>query len=102
MKHWFSDSEARAYLFAFIRDQTSLKELELEWNHMSSSATEELLSTLLESDSIATIKTISLCNSTDLSSDRACTLVAQLIDKAPMLEKLIIRCLFYKREVRVA
>ena len=102
MKKWFNDSEARAYLCAFIRDQTSLKELEFEWNHISSSATEELLSTVLESGSIATIKTISLTSSTDLSSDRACTLLAQLIDKAPMLEKLIIRCLSYKREVRVA
>ena len=97
MKHWFSDSEARAYLFAFIRDQTSLKELELEGNHMRSNATEELLSTMLESGSIATIKTINMCSSSDLSSDRACTLLVQLIDKAKMLEKFNLGCVIYKR-----
>ena len=54
---------------------------------MSSSATEELLSSVLESGSIATVEDVNINMSADLSSDRACTLLAQLIDKAPMLEK---------------
>ena len=54
---------------------------------MNSSATEQVLSALLESASINTIKEINMDESTDFSSDRACTLLAQLIDRATMLER---------------
>ena len=54
---------------------------------MSSTATEQVLSTVLESPSIATIEKVDMEWSADFSSDRACTLVAQLIDSAHKLDE---------------
>ena len=59
----------------------------MKFNYMSSSATEQVLSALLKSASIATIKEIRMEGSADFTSDRACFLLAQLIDSATMLEK---------------
>ena len=84
---WFGDDEATEHLCAFIQEQTSLKELIMEYNYMSSSATEQVLSALLESGSITTIEKINMLNA-NFSTEKACTLLAQLIDAAPMLKTL--------------
>ena len=52
---------------------------------MSSSLTEQVLSAMLESASLATIKYIFMSGYADFSSDSACTLLMQLIDRAPVL-----------------
>ena len=52
---------------------------------MSGSLTEQVLSALLESASLATIEVIYMIGSTDFSSDKACTLMMQLVDRAPVL-----------------
>ena len=73
---WFGDDEATEHLCAFIQEQTSLKELIMEYNYMSSSATEQVLSAVLESGSIATIESIEMRKSADFSSEGSCTLLA--------------------------
>ena len=88
---WWVDTEATEHLCNFIQDQTKLKKIKLSYNYMSSSVTEQVLSALLESGSIDTIQEIWLSLSADLSSDKACTLFAQIIDRAPLLEKFNIR-----------
>ena len=57
-------------------------------NAMNSSTTEQVLSAVLESGSMATIKAVDLFNTADFSSERACTLLAQLVDRAPLLERI--------------
>ena len=83
---WWGDSEASEHLCTSIQNQTTLKELVLSHNTMSSSLTEQLLSAVLESASLATIEVIYMINSADFSSDRSCTLLMQLVDRAPVLK----------------
>ena len=68
---------------------------------MNSGTTEQMLSAVLESGSMATIKTIELFNTADFSSERACTLLAQLVDRAPQLERISIDMQQGKRKVEV-
>ena len=68
---------------------------------MSSHATEQVLSAVLESESIDTIESIKMDFSADFSSGRACSLLAQLIDSAPMLKEISISRQCGERKVRV-
>ena len=88
---WWADTEASALFLDFIRDQTALTELYLTCNYFSSSVTEQVLSALLESCGLATLKEIYLNKSAIFSSDEACYLLAQLLDRAPQLATCDIR-----------
>ena len=70
---WWGDEEASAHLCSFIKEQSNLKVLDLDHNNLSSSATEQVLSALLESTT--TIEEVSLQYSADFSTDKACTLL---------------------------
>ena len=84
-KFWFGDGKATELLCAFIKDQAALKKLQMSDNDMSSIVTEQVLSALLESGSITTIETIFI-DGADYSSDKACTLLYHLIDRAHKLD----------------
>ena len=55
-------------------------------NKFDSESTREVLSSVLQSSSISTIKSLGLIGSCDFTSDETCTLLAELIDTATQLE----------------
>ena len=67
---------------------------------MSSRAIEQVLASVLESGSIDTIERISLRDA-DFSSDKACTLLIQLIDRATMLHECKLNKKYEEMKVKV-
>ena len=84
---WFAHSEERDQLLDFIRGQTCLEKLELDYCRFDSATTKLVLSCLLNSSNLETVSLLSLTGSCDFSDDETCALVAQLISTAPKLEQ---------------
>ena len=63
----------------------------MEFNKFNSEGTGELLSSVLQSISINTIKAICLSGSCDFSADETCAIFAQIIDTATELDYCDIR-----------
>ena len=61
----------------------------------------QLLQALMESSSVSTIEDLNLYDSSDFTSNEACTLLCTLIDMAPNLAKFDIRHQIGERKVKV-
>ena len=55
---WFKDATIKPFLLAFVKSQTSLVTLDLSCDYLSSSETTEVLQSLCESGSAATLQNL--------------------------------------------
>ena len=82
---WWDNSEAAEHLLGFIKEQVCLEVLVLSDSEMNCAQTSQLLTTLLESKALTTLKRFFFVRSGDFQTKECCTLLAQFIDKAPLL-----------------
>ena len=59
---------------------TKIQKLYFDSNFMSEAETEDMLEKILASDSLRTLESVNLFTSFNLDGDRACELVADLLD----------------------
>jgi len=80
--YWFSHAESEQYLLEFIMEQTCLEKLSFGENNFGSATTAQLISFLINSSNIDSIKELFLYKSSDFSEEQTCIDLAQLIDRA--------------------
>ena len=91
----------KASLLDFVKSQNSLVTLHLYDAGLSPSETTELLSSLCQSSSVASLEDLNINGSADFDSDEACEYLAQLIDTALALKKLNIDGQDFDRYVKL-